>query len=342
MVGPRGLEFDVKHVDDGFDAGEAKQAARKDSQPTKDDDDDEAKDMDEDMAEDGSAEENHKSGGTAGDSNASAKDDHDEDEDDDGNDSCFIVETVNSESDDEDYHADTEDDDETSKKPTKKRTAGKKRTADYDETSKSPQKKRTGGKKRAAELAEKSPAIKKRKADGGNCSPAKARKTGDKPITSRQLFDSINRKKLKACRGTMELLQHMSLPIKRSDEYVAPEDSDDELQSIVDQQGWPWMIHSLSCYTQLKPNDDGAKAGDFLNTPECHIWAGSEAAAEHLRVSFAPVKAFKIIVHTSFDAYFDALRSESAKSKMPPPCPKRDPNAPKKKRRYAKKWRKEE
>ena len=70
------------------------------------------------------------------------------------------------------------------------------------------------------------------------------------------------------------------------------------------------------------------------------MWAGSEAAAEHLRLSFAPVKAFKIIVHTSFDDYFGALRSESAKTKEAPPRPERDPNAPKKKRSYAKKWRK--
>ena len=138
----------------------------------------------------------------------------------------------------------------------------------------------------------------------------------------------------------MELLQHMSLPITRSDDYVAPDDSDDESQSVVNQQGWPWMIHSLSCYTQVKPNKDGGKNRAFRKKPEYHIWAGSEAAAQHLRASFACITAFKIIVHTSFDAYFGALRSESAKTKEAPPCPSPHPNAGKKKKPHTKKWSK--
>jgi len=70
------------------------------------------------------------------------------------------------------------------------------------------------------------------------------------------------------------------------------------------------------------------------------MWAGSEPAAEKLREAFLPVKAFKIVVHTSFDDYFGAFRSESAIMKEAPPHPERDPNAPKKKRPYVKKWKK--
>ena len=216
-------------------------------------------------------------------------------------------------------------------------------TEDEDETRSDQKKKHTAGKKRAAEVVQESPVAvaKRKKTDASDSSPVKARVTGDKPKTTKQLFDAINRKKLKACRQTMEVLQHMSLPLKRSDEYVPPDDSDDESQSVVDQQGWSWMIHCLSCYTQVKPNDDGGKnKKKFLSMPEYHMWAGSEAAAEHLRLSFAPVKAFKIIVHTSFDDYFEAFRSESAKTKEAPPRPERDPKANKKKRPYAKKWKK--
>jgi len=70
------------------------------------------------------------------------------------------------------------------------------------------------------------------------------------------------------------------------------------------------------------------------------MWAGSEAAAEKLREAFSPVKAFKIVLHKSFDDYFAAFCSESAIMKEAPPRPERDPNAPKKKRPYVKKWKK--
>jgi len=62
------------------------------------------------------------------------------------------------------------------------------------------------------------------------------------------------------------------------------------------------MIHCLSCYADAKPNEDGgnkrSKKGTFQK-PECHMSAGSEAATEKLPEAFLPVKAFKIVVHTS-------------------------------------------
>jgi len=137
----------------------------------------------------------------------------------------------------------------------------------------------------------------------------------------------------------MECLQHISLPITRSDEYAPPDDSDDETESLVDQQGWPWMIHCLSCYTNKKPNEDGGKGKRIFQKPEYHMWAGSKAAAKKLQEAFSPVTAFKIVVHTSFDDYFGAFRSESAKNKEAPPHPEKVPKAAKKKP-YAKKWKK--
>ena len=327
VVGPRGLEFNVQDVDDGFDGAKAKQAAMKDRQPNKDDD--EAEDIADNDSSDESKTDNTKSGskgntkvndakdGSTGDEDNSEGKDKSEEEDKSADESYA---TDNSDSKDEDYEADTEDEEGAS-------SGGKK--------------KRTGAKKRAAEVKQEAPvaAAKKKKTSH---SGAKVRLTGEKPNTPKQLFDSLTRKKLKACRSSMEVLQHMSLPIKRSDKYESPDDSDDEDPSVGDQQGWPWMIHGLSCYTQVKPNDDGGKnKKTFLSKPEYHMWAGSDKAATHLREAFSPVKDFKIVVHTSFDDYFGALHSESAKSKTPPPQPKRDPNAPKKKKSYSKRWRKE-
>jgi len=114
-----------------------------------------------------------------------------------------------------------------------------------------------------------------------------------------------------------------------SNKCEPPDDSDDESQSLVDQQGWPWMIHCLSCHANSKPNEDGGNKGIKNGTfqkPEHHMWAGSKAAAQKLWKAFEPAKAFRIIVHTSFDDHFGAFRSESAQTKEFPPHPQHDPN----------------
>ena len=224
-----GLEFPPEDVDAGFDAAEAKKAAAKDHQPNKGDD--EAEDIvdDEDMVDDDPTDKPEDDN----DSKATTKVDGDSKDDD--SDESYRVDNSDV---DESYDGDTEDEDQTS--------SGRK-------------KKRTGGKKRPAEVAQESPVAKKRKTKGGDSSPVKARVTGDKPKTPKQLFDVIVCKKLEACKPTMECLQHMSLPTRRSNKCISPDDSGDESDSIVEQQGWPWMIHCLSCYAQVKPNDDGGK-----------------------------------------------------------------------------------
>jgi len=188
-----------------------------------------------DDAEDDSANEED-----AEDSKATAKVDTDSKDDGDDSDGSFCP--INSDVDvDDSYDGDTEDEDQTSSSQKKK-------------------KKPTGGKKRPAEdVVQEAPVPAAKKKKTGDSSPVKARVTGEKPKTTNQLFDAIVGKKLKACKPTMECLQHMSLPITRSDEYEPPDDLDDESQSLVDQQGWPWMIHCLSCYTNVKPNEDGGK-----------------------------------------------------------------------------------
>jgi len=310
-----GVEFQVDDVDEGFDADEAKKAAKKDKEEIIGDDaddivDDDAKDRSEDEETSANVEEEND------DPLAGSGEDDDKDDEDYADTQNNVITSSNDES--EDYNADTEDENCSSDK---RRKAGKKRCA---ESQKSPAAKSPAAKSPAA----KSPAAKKKKTGD--------RVTGQKPENPKQLFDFIVRKKLKACKGTMATLQHMSLPIKRSDEYEAPDDSDDEPQEIVDQQGWPWMIHALSCYTEAKPNEDGGKNGTFLKKPEYHTWVGSEQAAKKQRLAFAPVTDMKVIVHTSFDDYFNAMRSESAKSKDPPP---RAEKAIKTKNKpYGKKW----
>jgi len=333
-----GLEFPPEDIDDGFDAAEAKKAAAKDSQPNKSDDEavDIVDDVDDDSVDDEDAEDDGK---------ATTKVDGCSKDDEVDSDGSFCP--ANSDVEDS-YDGDTEDEDQTSSPRKKKRTGGQKRPAEVVEEAPvaAAKKKKTrdgNSQKRPAEDVVQEapvPAAKKKKTGDVASSSVKARVTGEKPKTTNPLFDVILRKKLKACKPTMECLQHMSLPLTRSDEYEPPDDSDDESQSLVDQQGWPWMIHCLSCYTNVKPNEDGGKGKGIFKKPEYHVWAGSEAAAEKLREAFLPVKAFKIIVHTSFDDYFGAFRSESAMMKEAPPRPEPAPNAPKKKRPHAKKWKK--
>jgi len=56
----------------------------------------------------------------------------------------------------------------------------------------------------------------------------------------------------------------------------------------------------------------------FVKRPVFNIWVGSEAkgqwTAEHL-------KKAKVMIHTDFESYCDAFRSESGKNKEPPPRP---------------------
>jgi len=123
-------------------------------------------------------------------------------------------------------------------------------TEDEDQTSSSRKKKRNGGKKIPAEeiVQEALVAATKKKKQVMVTLPLskpELRMTRQRqPISCLMLLSA---KKFKACKPTMECLQHMSLLMTRSNEHEPPEDSDDESQSLVDQQGWPWMIHCLSC-----------------------------------------------------------------------------------------------
>ena len=149
-----------------------------------------------------------------------------------------------------------------------------------------------------------------------------ARAAGVRPQTARQQQDSRVRAKLKTIKKGMETLQRQSLPYTRSDEYNPDDSADDEL--AMNQSHWPWVNHGACCFTNQAPNGDGTSEAKFLAKPELHMWFGSHASAEWVAGQFkGKMKGlgFRIKVHTNFDSYQDAFRSDSAKNKTAPPRP---------------------
>jgi len=148
----------------------------------------------------------------------------------------------------------------------------------------------------------------------------KRRPAGQRPLDAVEQMDVHVRNKTKICRTYHDTLQAMSTPCTRSDEYDPKKEPELKAQER-DENAYPWVIHNMSFVTEQKSNPDGnGKAGRlFLPVPELHFYCGSKKAAEKLESMFGTDNQFKLVVHYTFESYHDALRSDSAINKPPPP-----------------------
>jgi len=162
--------------------------------------------------------------------------------------------------------------------------------------------------------------------------PKKKKKTwipraaGARPTKAIHQVDAKTREKLEALQKPMEVLQAMTLPFYRSDEYKPPAHENDTPQEAIQQSHWPWVIHGSFCFTNQKPNDDAAKQANYLARPQLNLWVGSRDAAGHVAKHFRDMKkegykGFKVNIHSTFDSYYDSFRSDSGRNKPAPPRP---------------------
>jgi len=147
------------------------------------------------------------------------------------------------------------------------------------------------------------------------------RKAGEPAGTERQQMDDRVREKLMGVFKPMRTTQKMSMPISRSDDYVPPDNSEDEDDVIVAQKRWPKVIHGIFCYTEQKANEDGSNGaeGTFLRNPVLYMNVGSEYMKTELAAVDLGMVECKVTV--DMDEYFNLFRSESAKKKPAPPPP---------------------
>jgi len=169
------------------------------------------------------------------------------------------------------------------------------------------------------------------------CSTSKSkkrtfRKAGEAPQGPQNQLDSDVLEKFGSVllRRNMAALQHFSLPYTRTDAYVELED---EPQELWRERNFPWVIQACFCYNEMEPNEDTKSSGLRLKKPELNVWVGSKKAANYLQKILKPglvrmdpkdrtsqmTTAFKLVPHTSYKSFEEALRSESAKAKPPPP-----------------------
>jgi len=136
------------------------------------------------------------------------------------------------------------------------------------------------------------------------------RAVGTAPETILQQNDANTRLKLDAVMKPMETLQKMTIPLSRTDNgEECPEEAE-----------WPWVIHGCFCYTEQEPNEDGQKsAPGRLARPQLHLWGGSAPSKEHLEGQLAAANGIDIVVHSNFESYKNAFRSDSARAKPAPP-----------------------
>lgn len=147
---------------------------------------------------------------------------------------------------------------------------------------------------------------------------------GERPKTARQQQDRGVRNKIKTIKKQMETLQHQSLPITRSDEFDQRDPNHARL--ALNQSHWPWVVHGAFCLTNQAPNGDGSAPAEFLATPQLHLWAGSQQAANWAGEQFKSSKAepgIDVKIHSSYQAYLDGFRSVSGKKKKAPAPKKR-------------------
>ena len=152
------------------------------------------------------------------------------------------------------------------------------------------------------------------------------RAAGMRPTKAIHQIDAKTREKLEALQKPMEVLQAMTLPFYRSDEYTPPANENDIPQEAIQQSHWPWVIHGSFCFTNQKANDDAAKQATHLARPQLNLWVGSRDAAGHVAKHFRDMKkegykGFKVNIHSSFDSYYDSFRSDSGRNKPAPPRP---------------------
>ena len=120
----------------------------------------------------------------------------------------------------------------------------------------------------------------------------------------------------------MEMLQKMSTPYARSDDYKPKDDDSDVV--VLNETKFPWVMHGAFCLTEQQPNTDGHNKGGPHQYPELHFWAASKAAAAELEDRLKSLKGAKVVVNSSFDSYQAGLWSQEAMKKKPPMRRKKD------------------
>lgn len=136
------------------------------------------------------------------------------------------------------------------------------------------------------------------------------RPAGNPPQSALQQGDANIRLKLDGVKKPVETLQKMTIPLSRTDD--GEEDAEEN--------EWPWVIHGCFCYTEQHPNEDGQKSDpERLAKPQLQFWAGSEQCKEHLEGQLAGVTGMDVVVHSNYESYKRAFRSESGMTKPAPP-----------------------
>jgi hypothetical protein len=145
------------------------------------------------------------------------------------------------------------------------------------------------------------------------------RLAGTRPITARQQNDWRTRSKVDGFHKPWEVITHMSMPVAKlgTPQQIAQLGPG----RLKDQMNFPNVVHTVGCYTEQQVNGDGANShGTVLDTPEMHLLAPTQAAADLIMNAIKPRKKHgvpqcKIVVHPSWTAYRNAFRSSDESSK---------------------------
>jgi len=155
-----------------------------------------------------------------------------------------------------------------------------------------------------------------------------ARSAGANPTTAKQQLDIEVRKKIRAVRKPMEILQSTSTPFTRTDAY----DPDKHVDAPVAKESlFPWNVHGTFYFGNQQPNEEGSKDVGVFNRPVMYLCAGSKAnamyIADHFReekrklAEHGQVLGFKVKIIVGYESYEQVFRSEKCKKKVPPPRP---------------------
>ncbi|CAB9513721.1 hypothetical protein SEMRO_608_G174850.1 [Seminavis robusta] len=145
-----------------------------------------------------------------------------------------------------------------------------------------------------------------------------ARKAGSRPLSIRQMDDAKTRRKLCELERPMSMLQRMSLPVSRTDDFDPNKKSHKQMKQKA--KNWPSVIHGCFTLSDKLPNEDGHNGDDLQGPRKLTFWTGSKHSSRRMkRWLMNDDEKYDIEYVADFNSFLNSRRSESAQQKNPPP-----------------------
>jgi hypothetical protein len=150
----------------------------------------------------------------------------------------------------------------------------------------------------------------------GNNSNGARKLKGERLETAKQQLAFNTRRYIRKSMKGMRIVQDMSLPLSRGDEFDPDSNDEDDMLRKVNEGHFPWVIHANCCFSEQFPNDNREKKHLYRSKPLLTFFVGSEAASEKFEQALSEGK-YEIKVTSKPKEYMADFVLPESRTKKP-------------------------